>query len=182
MGLTNSKPSADTPVEEPQLEDEPQYNQEELFEQIKEYIDERLKPLQQHSRELEGRAKELETYSRGLEAHSHTLETENMHYKSEYEQLYQKHEALIQKMELASTHSKISEKAIDDFVKTLMSDPKTNIRGFPDAIESALYKKALKTIMYAVAHTVEVTSLRFMGHKIRITIEPEEDGVSTSTH
>lgn len=140
-------------VEEP----EPEINKDELLAEMKRYIDERVRESQesaQHAR------KELEDRSK--------------HYENEYELLYKKHEELIQKMETKNTSSKISEKAIDAFVKTMMDDPKTNIKGFPDAIESALYKKALKTIMYALAHTADVTSLRFMGHKISITIEPEE--------
>ena len=135
-------------------------DKEELLNEIKKYIDDRIDKGQENNR---------------------SLKAETDHYKEEYEKLYQKHEALIQEMSLHSTRSKISEKAIDAFVKTMMDDPKTNIRGFPDSIESALYKKALKTIMYAFAHTADVTSLRFMGHKISITIEPEEESTSSST-
>lgn len=137
-------------------ESEEKFSKDDLIEEIKKYIDEKVGDLKEHSR---------------------ALEVSSDHYKTEYEKLYQKHEALIQEMELKNTSSKISEKAIDSFVKTMMDDPKTNIRGFPDAIESALYKKALKTIMYAIAHAADVTSLHFMGHKISIAIEPEEEVV-----
>jgi hypothetical protein len=144
---------------QPEVVEQPKIDKDELLAEMKQYIDERVSESQEANRELEVKSE---------------------HYKLEYEKLYQKHEALIQEMEMKNTKSKISEKAIDAFVQTMMDDPKTNIRGFPDAIESALYKKALKTIMYAVAHTADVTSLRFMGHKISITIEPEET-VETKT-
>jgi len=140
-------------------------NKEDFINEIRKYIDDRLEDAQQNAKEI------LEK----VNDENKELETQNNHYRTEYERLYQKHEALIQEMEMRNTRSKISENAINAFVKTMMDDPKTNIRGFPDAIESALYKKALKTIMYAVAHTADVTSLHFMGHKISITIEPEEE-------
>lgn len=93
--------------------------------------------------------------------------------KKAYDDLYAKHEALLNaRGSISNLESQISDEAIDRFVKTLIDDPKTNIYGFPDVVESAVYRNVLKTMLHAVAHVTNDSNVLFLGHKIRIVIEP----------
>lgn len=92
-----------------------------------------------------------------------------------FDDLYAKHERLLQtSTTVQPVHSQISDEAIDSFVKKLIDDPKTNIYGFPDVVESAVYRNVLKTMLHAVAHISDDSSILFLGHRIRITIEPAD--------
>lgn len=100
--------------------------------------------------------------------------------KDAYDSLYAKHEALLNTREpIRDVQSRISDEAIDKFVKTLIEDPKTNIYGFPDVVEGAVYRNVLKTMLHAVSHVTDDSNVLFLGHKIRIIIEPAvlEEGI-----
>ncbi len=100
-------------------------------------------------------------------------------HKKAYNELYAKHEKLLQaSSSVQPVQSQISDEAIDSFVKKLLADPKTNIYGFPDVVEGAVYRNVLKTMLHAVAHISDDSSILFLGHKIRITIEPVEANVT----
>ena len=92
----------------------------------------------------------------------------------EFENLRRKHEALIERQgkDLHIPKSVISDKCIDGFVQKLIDDPNTNIYGFPDSMEKALYNKLLKTILHAVAHISDESAILLFGHQIRILIQP----------
>jgi hypothetical protein len=67
--------------------------------------------------------------------------------------------------------------AIDDdhlkaFVDGLLKDPKVNLGFVPDAIERTLYLNVLRIGMGAMKKTCDETAVEFMGHRIRVVIEP----------
>lgn len=91
-----------------------------------------------------------------------------------YEELYQRHEALLQRsLQVEKVSSKISDEAIEKFVSNLINDPKTNIKWLPDSAESVMYNKVLKTLLHALGHAIDSAEIHFLGHKIKLTIEPE---------
>jgi predicted nuclease with TOPRIM domain len=95
--------------------------------------------------------------------------------KDAYDQLCEKHKALVEDLNIPQAPaSKISEDAVAEFVEKLMADPKTNIYGFPDVIESAVYRNLLKTVLHAVAHACDESVIVFLGHQIRVSIQPLE--------
>lgn len=120
-----------------------------IVSELKDYVDERLnKTTEKQRRELE-RCREA------------------------YDILYTKYDKLLTaRTAVEVVKSKISDEAIDSFVTQMMADPHTNMYGFPDVVESAIYRKLLKTTLGAVAHAADSTEIRFMGHKITFTIEP----------
>lgn len=89
----------------------------------------------------------------------------------EFENLRKKHEMLLNH-EVKLSESVISDEAIDNYVKELVSDPKVNIYGFPDSMEKALYQKLLKTILHAVSHISEESAILLFGHRISIIVKP----------
>lgn len=89
----------------------------------------------------------------------------------EFENLKKKHEALLGRS-ADIPKSVISDEAIGSFVQKLIDDPDTNIYGFPDRMEKALYNKLLKTILHAVAHISDESAILLFGHRIRIMIQP----------
>ncbi len=103
--------------------------------------------------------------------------------KHNYEVLKKEYEILFQRStEVHKVPSKISEKAIDDYVKAVFTAPSVvQQRGFiTDAIEGAVYKKVLKAILCSVAHAVDSAQVQFIGHKLTFCIEPLGDAVARS--
>lgn len=68
--------------------------------------------------------------------------------------------------------SNISDQAIDNFVHTLLTDPAMNIPLVPNSMESALYGRILKALLHTIAHVSDGAGIDFIGHKIRVVIEP----------
>jgi hypothetical protein len=91
-----------------------------------------------------------------------------------YNQLYQKHEALLaERARNASPApaSRVSDVALDAFVKTLLADPGVNMRFVPDAIEGAVYRNVLKMVLHSLAHASDTAGIELLGHHIRLVIE-----------
>lgn len=99
-------------------------------------------------------------------------------WKKKYDDLYAKYNVLlskIAKIPTPQTESRISDAAVDQYVKTIVADPKLNIYAIPDAIEGAVYRNVLKLMLHSIAHTTDATGLVFIGHKIRLVLEPLEE-------
>lgn len=94
-------------------------------------------------------------------------------YKRAYDDLYKRHEELLQSStKVTVVKKKISDEAIDVFVKTLLTDPEINVHGLPDVVERVLYRKVLKIILGTLGHVADNAEIEFIGHKITIGIEP----------
>jgi hypothetical protein len=52
-----------------------------------------------------------------------------------------------------------------------------NIYGFPDIVENAIYKNVLKIVLHAAGHMADNSGILFLGHKIKIIIEPVEENL-----
>ncbi|HMP32243.1 MAG TPA: hypothetical protein PKD85_21730 [Saprospiraceae bacterium] len=118
-----------------------------------------------------------EVIREGLNEHFNDFKRQNTGKNEEFENLKRNHEMLIAEKEkqVHIPDSIISDKAIGAFVQKLIDDPNTNIYGFPDKMEKALYNKLLKTILHAVAHISDESAILLFGHRIRIVIQPLED-------
>jgi hypothetical protein len=103
--------------------------------------------------------------------HREVIKDDDGENNEEFENLKKKHEALLGRSS-DIPKSVISDKAIGSFVQKLIDDPDTNIYGFPDRMEKALYNKLLKTILHAVAHVSDESAILLFGHRIRIMIQP----------
>ena len=101
--------------------------------------------------------------------------SDTSNWKERYDELYAKHSLLLQQRPLQAVTSKISDAAVDGFVKELLADPNINIYALPDALEGALYRNILKTILHAMAHATDATGVILLGHKIKIVIEPLQE-------
>ena len=100
-------------------------------------------------------------------------------WKKKYDELYAKYNILLSKIAKINPgtdpiESRISDEAVDQYVKTVVADPKLNIYAIPDAIEGALYRNVLKLMLHSIAHATDATSLVFIGHKVRLVMEPLE--------
>ena len=69
----------------------------------------------------------------------------------------------------------ISDDHLKAFVEGLLKDPKVNLGFVPDAIEKNLYLNVLRIGMGAMKKTCDETAVEFMGHRIRVVIEPIAD-------
>jgi hypothetical protein len=81
---------------------------------------------------------------------------------------------------LPGLESNISDQAIDNFVHTLLTDPAMNIPLVPNSMESALYGRILKALLHTIAHVSDGAGIDFIGHKIRVVIEPVASMASAS--
>jgi hypothetical protein len=117
------------------------------------YIDERLKNNTVHDE---------------LEKKYEVLRIEHESLKREYKKL------LSSSTEVNIVESKISEEAVQKFVQNILSNPDTNIYMVPDAIESSVYKSTLMAVLHSLAHFADASHISFMGHRVKISIVPEE--------
>lgn len=70
--------------------------------------------------------------------------------------------------------SRISEKAIEDYVDKYLSDPDVNHGYIAETVEGIIYRKVLKTILHSISKASDNLELDFIGHKIRFYIVPIE--------
>ena len=94
-----------------------------------------------------------------------------------YDDLFEKHSRLLEQIARnnimdVNKQSSISGDAIQKFVDELLADPNVNIYGFPDKIESALYRNTIRMILGAMEKLFNNVSVDFIGHKITIVMEP----------
>jgi hypothetical protein len=107
--------------------------------------------------------------------------------RNAYDDLYQKHSHLLEQIARNSKwdvakQSNISGDAIQKFVDELLADPNVNIYGFPDRVESAIYRNIIRMILGAMEKLFNNVSIDFIGHKITMAMEPnlEEENLSDS--
>lgn len=103
-----------------------------------------------------------------LEKKYETLRVEYESLKREYKKL------LSSSTEVDVVQSKISEEAVQKFVQNILNNPNTNIYMIPDAIESSVYKSTLLAVLHSLSHLADNSHISFMGHRIQISIIPEE--------
>lgn len=87
-----------------------------------------------------------------------------------YEQLLDK----VQKGDLIQT-STVSNLAIEKQIQKWLDDPNTNFSFIPDRAEMFAYKKMLASLLGGMEKLFEGFSLEFMGHRLRMTMQPLED-------
>ncbi len=105
-----------------------------------------------------------------------------------YDDLFKKHSDILEQVARnnsldAIKQSNISGEAIQKFVDELLADPNVNIYGFPDKIEAALYRNAMRMILGSMEKLFNNVSVDFIGHKITVAMVPndptEEEDFST---
>lgn len=98
--------------------------------------------------------------------------------KRSYDELWRKYNTLLEKSKECSREGKtecessISRVNIDKFVDTIIDDPETNIYGFPDAIERAIYANTIKIALSALTKVLDTAKLDVLGHSLRANITP----------
>lgn len=73
--------------------------------------------------------------------------------------------------------SGVSKFEIDAFVEELMANPETNLGFVPDIIERPMIRKILYLVMNALSKVVDTTSVRFLGHELNFSINPQKKDV-----
>ena len=96
-----------------------------------------------------------------------------------YDDLFEKHSQLLEQVARNNSMgvikpSNISGDAIQKFVDELLADPDVNIYGFPDKIESALYRNTIRMILGAMEKLFNNVSIDFIGHKITVMMVPDD--------
>ncbi len=96
-----------------------------------------------------------------------------------YDDLFKKHSEILEQVARnnsldAVKQSNISGEAIQKFVDELLADPNVNIYGFPDKIEAALYRNAMRMILGAMEKLFNNVSVDFIGHKITVAMVPND--------
>lgn len=69
--------------------------------------------------------------------------------------------------------SLISEAYINKATEELLNNPDINIYGFPDAIESKIYKNMFSIILNNLANVLDENKIVFAGHHIKFRLEPD---------
>ena len=68
----------------------------------------------------------------------------------------------------------ISKENIKHFVQELIKDDNINIKALPDYFEKNIYISVLTILMQIIKHSMEDLNIEFMGHRIKISMEPIE--------
>jgi len=96
--------------------------------------------------------------------------------REEYDTLSKTHDDTLTKIHEGRTDeiqsSAVSDRAIDKFVDDIIADPNTNIYGFPDKLERAMYRKSAKMTLVGLEKVFENIALEVIGHRIRISMQP----------
>lgn len=61
---------------------------------------------------------------------------------------------------------------IERMVETFLKNKDINHRFIPDAIERNMYYNMIRIILAVVDETLETTRIEFLGHEIRLRLEP----------
>lgn len=83
-------------------------------------------------------------------------------------------------LEMAEEHrldsqGELSIKRLNNFVEELLQNEKTNIGFIPDFAERQIYRNTFKILFKLMDKLFETTSIKFMGHKLKLDIEPLKD-------
>ena len=66
--------------------------------------------------------------------------------------------------------SVISSAKINHYVDEILANEGINIKGFPDAIEKAIYKNVFKIILLVLAKLTEKVDVDILGHNLRLIV------------
>ena len=118
----------------------------------------------------------ISSFHNELAFHRQAADESNLKYENlrqEHTRLQQEYEKLVQSgVEVRQVSSKISEQAVDDYVKKIFSDPASQHGYITDAVEGVVYRRALKAMLHAVAHAADSSNFQFVGHQMVFGIEP----------
>ena len=143
-----------------------------LIVEIKTYVDDQISSVKadidaQRHREIQNRS-----WWPG----SSELEEEKTKYKellAKYTELVEKYKETIQiGVQVTEVSSKVSEKAIDDYVKDILDHPDFQHGYFTEAVEGMVYRRALKAVLHAIARAAETANIELMGHRFVFGLEP----------
>lgn len=67
----------------------------------------------------------------------------------------------------------ISEDKIEEYVLKLLTNKDINNHYIPDIAERKIYKDTIILIMNILNETLETSSVKILGHKIKFSIEPD---------
>lgn len=68
---------------------------------------------------------------------------------------------------------KISRERINEFVEKILNDSEMNISYIPDFVERQIYKNVFDLLLRLMEHTIDTTSVNFIGHKLTLRLEAE---------
>jgi hypothetical protein len=66
----------------------------------------------------------------------------------------------------------ISDKVVDEFVDSLINDPKINIKYIPDSIERSFYRNVVMSILGSISNMLSGTKINMLGHVILMYMVP----------
>lgn len=69
----------------------------------------------------------------------------------------------------------ISEEKINEFVEELIQDESINVSYMPDYVERQLYRNIFNILINVINRTTETMSVNFLGHKLTMHIENDND-------
>lgn len=69
----------------------------------------------------------------------------------------------------------ISKKQIDIFVERLLNNKDINIKYLPDYVERQLYRNMFTILINLIQNLTDTTEIKFMGHKILLSVAPNEE-------
>ena len=106
-----------------------------------------------------------------------TLKMINQKQEKKIKELENKNSTIL---EMAEEHrldsqSELSIKRLNNFVEELLQNEKTNIGFIPDFAERQIYRNTFKILFKLMDKLFETTSIKFMGHKLKLDIEPLKD-------
>lgn len=95
------------------------------------------------------------------------LENKVKHLESKNEQLLTQAE-----VNRIDSLSELSQKRIDEFVEELLKNENINIDYLPDFVERQIYRNTINITFKLLNKLFNTTSIKFMGHKLKLDIEP----------
>jgi len=106
---------------------------------------------------------------------SESLEKELLRLKQQLEQEKAKNQRLVAKRKRNDQKQNLlSKQKIQQFVNKLLEDENVNIRYLPDVVEKQIYTNVLTIVMELLEHLVEDLNISFMGHNIKMSMDPTE--------
>lgn len=74
---------------------------------------------------------------------------------------------------MTDKESQISPERIGEFVDMILAKKNVNIKYLPDSMEKQVYVNVFTILLGVLEEVVDSTSINFMGHKIKLSIEKE---------
>lgn len=137
------------------------------------------------SQSLIDRVERLENEIHERALNTTDLAEENIRLQRAYDNLYARHTALValtssetvssSSSSSSSSSPTISSEKIAEFVDTIIDDPRTNIYGFPDKMERAMYTNVLHIALLSLGKVLSASKIEVIGHNIQATISPSEE-------